>query len=571
MSTKRKSAKALAVLTGSALVLAGCAAEDSGSESAPTDTASTQDITFTWGYEQEFGAYNGNTADGNSSANAVVLNQVLRGFWYFAPDGTIAPDTEFGTYEKTSDSPLTVKYTFNEDATWSDGEAIDCDDAVLAWLANSGVTGEGGFSTASSAGYEDQQKPQCADGDKEFTVVYDTPFADWSALYGSGMLPAHIVEQQSGVADLIAAADAPTDAALKPAIEFYNTGWNLNPGEVKTDIMPSSGPYAITAWQAQQSLTLTANPEWWGTAPKAKTVVLRYIPGDAQAQALQNGEINAMDPQPQVELVNQLKAAGDAVRYETADQYTFEHFDFNFKGEFADRNLREAFTKCMPRQQIVDNLVKPTNENAEILESRFAFPFEERYSEFKGQAGDEYQATDIPGAKALVEAAGKTGMEVRVGWRKDPENLNKRRADTVALLQASCNQAGFKVVDAGTNDFFEAALPQGNFDVAMFAWAGSPLVTGSNGIYTTTGESNFGKYTNPEVDKIFTDLAQETDPDAQNQLLLQADQKLWEDLVTVPLFAFPGLVATSPDAEGVEYNATQADLSWNAYNWSLTQ
>ena len=83
-------------------------------------TASTADTTFTWAYEQEFQSYNNNTADGNSSANAVVLNQVLRGFFQFAPDGAITPDTDFGTYEKTSDDPLTVKYTFNENAKWSE-------------------------------------------------------------------------------------------------------------------------------------------------------------------------------------------------------------------------------------------------------------------------------------------------------------------------------------------------------------------------------------------------------------------------------------------------------------------
>jgi peptide/nickel transport system substrate-binding protein len=219
----------------------------------------------------------------------------------------------------------------------------------------------------------------------------------------------------------------------------------------------------------------------------------------------------------------------------------------------------------------VDNLVKPTNENAEILESRFAFPFEARYADFQGAVGDDYQTVDVEGAKALLAETGKTGLEVRIGWRKDPEAVNKRRADTVALVQASCNQAGFNVVDAGTPDFFDAALPDGNFDVAMFAWAGSPLVTGSNSIYNTDGESNFGKYSNPEVDKIFADLAQEIDLDAQNELLKQADTILWQDLATIPAFAFPGLLATSPDAEGVVYNATQADLTWNAYEWSLAQ
>ena len=65
--------------------------------------------------------------------------------------------------------------------------------------------------------------------------------------------------------------------------------------------------------------------------------MIRYIADDAQAQALQNGEINVMEPQPQVDIVNQLKRLGDKIKVQTGDQYSFEHLDFNFKGAFADK------------------------------------------------------------------------------------------------------------------------------------------------------------------------------------------------------------------------------------------
>ena len=47
-------------------------------------------------------------------------------------------DTEFGTFEKVSDTPLTVKYTFNDKAVWSDGTPIDCADFLLGWAGRSG-------------------------------------------------------------------------------------------------------------------------------------------------------------------------------------------------------------------------------------------------------------------------------------------------------------------------------------------------------------------------------------------------------------------------------------------------
>lgn len=572
MTTKSTGARALALLAGSALALSACATSSgsSGASSSSSASASTSNKTFTWAYEQEFAQFNGNTADGNSSANTVVLNGVLPGFWQFNPDGTLKPEKDYGSYEKTSDSPLTVKYTFNDKAVWSDGEPVDCDDFVLAWLANSGLSGEKGFSAATNAGYEDQNKPQCKDGDKTVTLTYKTPFADWEGLYGPiVIMPAHIVEKQGALTkSIIDYADTPTSPELAKAITFYNTGWALNPGELKKDIMPSSGPYTIDSWAASQSLTLKVNPKWWGTAPKTGTIVLRYIGGPQQAQALQNGEVQAMDPQPQVDIVNQLKAQGDKVNFSTHDQYTYEHLDFNFKGQFKDKALREAFAKCVPRQQIIDNLIKPQNPDAKIFQSRYIFPFQPAYSDFEnGVGGEKYNAVDIAGAKTLL--AGRTPT-VRIGWRKDPAQLNKRRVDTVALVQSSCAQAGFKVVDTGTPTFFQKEWPAANYDVAMFAWSGSPLVTGSNDIFSTGGGNNPNGYTSAVVDKAIKDLSAELDKDKQTAHIKTIDTTLWTDLATIPLFSFPAILASTKNAEGLEYNATQADLSWNVGSWGLS-
>jgi peptide/nickel transport system substrate-binding protein len=573
LKSKSTGAKALALLAGSVLALSACATSSGSSgatsSSAPA-SATTSNKTFTWAYEQEFSSYNYNTSQGVASANAVVLNPVLGGFWQFNPDGTLLANPDFGTQQKVSDSPLTVKYTINPKATWSDGKPIDCDDFVLAWMANSSLTGAKGFSAASTAGYKDENAPQCKAGDRTVTVVYKTPFSDWQALYGPAtILPAHIVEQQAGMTKtFIDYAATPTSPDLAKAIDFYNKGWDFNPGALKKDIIPSSGPYMIDSWAAGQSLTLKANPKYWGTPPKIGTIVLRYIGGPSQAQALQNGEVQAMDPQPQVDIVNQLKAQGSAINFSSGDQFSFEHLDFNFKGEFADPAMRQAFAKCVPRQQIVDNLIKPENQNAKILQSRFVYPFQPAYSGFAtGVGGDKYDTVDIAGAKALL--AGRTPT-VRLAWRKDPAQLNQRRADTLSLIQASCNQAGFKIVDAGTPTFFSKEWPADNFDVAMFAWAGSPLVSSNVGIYNTGGGENPTGYTNPQVDTLRTQLTAETDKDKQTAILKQLDTQLWNDLATIPLYAFPAILATTKNAKGVVYNATQADLSWNAADWSTS-
>ena len=61
-----------------------------------------------------------------------------------------------------------------------------------------------------------------------------------------------------------------------------------------------------------------------------------------------------MDPQPSVDLIGQLDGI-DGVVVETGNQYIWEHFDFNFNSEiWSDIQVREAFAKCLPRQQMVE-------------------------------------------------------------------------------------------------------------------------------------------------------------------------------------------------------------------------
>ena len=176
---------------------------------------------------------------------------------------------------------------------------------------------------------------------------------------------------------------------------------------------------------------------------------------------------------------------------------------------------------------------------------------------------------DIDKAKQILEDNNAVGTELRLGYIVP----NPRRESEAQLIVDACGPkgAGFDVKDEGDKTFFNAdgALVTGNFDVALFAWTGSPLVTGSSAIYTTDGGSNYGNYSNKKVDALTAQLNKTTDPDQQVQVITQIETILWNDLATIPAFAFPGIVAYDANATGVEYNATQSGLTWNMEDWSL--
>jgi peptide/nickel transport system substrate-binding protein len=568
------------LIAGALVLLTGCTGSDGGGapdRAQPSKTSAP--FTLAYASSSEFNSYNNNSADTTSVANSVVLNQVLRGFWYSGPAGEVVPDKDFGTFEQVTSSPLTVRYTFAEKAQWSDGNPIDCDDAVLAWAANSGRWPTGkrdldtgikltAFSSSRPGAWSNVEAPKCADGDKSFTVTYDTVYADWSSLFGAGtILPAHIVEKESRVKDIIAAVKSDNAKTMIKVGDIYDSLWVFKPGQYKTAVSPSAGPYQVAAWQAGQSITLKPNPKWWGPAPKAAGVVIRFLAPDRQVEALRNHDVQVIDPQPTAELLAQLREQATAVTFTMHDSFTWEHLDFNFSSAFRSKELRKAFAKCVPRQQIVDNLIKPQNQTAQILQSRFKLPFQPGYDAFTSLGGQDYNTVDIAGAKKILQAQGKLGMKVKIAYATP----NPRRKAEVDLIREFCGQAGFKVVDGGTNTFFGGALVRSEFDVALFAWTGSPLLTQSYATYLTKGAQNNNNYSNPQVDQLLKQLYSELNPANQERLLTQLDSALWADVATMPLFAFPALLATADNVEGVQYNPSASGVTFNVNDWTLKQ
>ena len=557
-------------------------AEASGPELADLGDVETEDgsIAYSVGAD-DFLSYNGLQSNTYTTYNSAVADRMFSSFWYFGTDGSIIPNKDFGTYEKTSDDPLTVKYTISDDAKWSDGTPVTAGDFIFHWAANNDTVKAEGSETPlfDSISFEQGKYiPEAPEGEadgKEFTVTYPEPYADWEILISTA-LPAHIVAKEAGMSfeELVTAAKEKDVEALTPAAEFWNDGWDFSPGELPdASLVPSMGPYKFKdgGWQAGQSITLEANPEYWGTPPATKELVLRFADPKTHVQALQNGDLDVIEPQATVDTLQQLEGLGDDVNVQTGDQLTWEHVDYN-RGEgsvFADSpELREAFALCLPRQQIVDNLIKPIYADAQVMNLREVFPFQDKYQEVVDEAyPKEMDEPNIEKAKELVEKSGVSKPTVRLGYQAG----NQRRTETVALIKSSCDQAGFDVQDANSPVFFKEVMPAGDYDAALYAWAGSGQKASGANIYQSDGAQNQQSYNNPEVDAAWDKLATSLDENEQLEQTKTIEKLLWEDFQAIPLYAHPGLVGHKADVANVRDTAAQSGALWNVEQWVRVQ
>ena len=132
-------------------------------------------------------------------------------------------------------------------------------------------------------------------------------------------------------------------------------------------------------------MTFEANQDYtWGPQPKVQTIVYRII-GDptAAVQAMENEEIDIIQPQATADILTQLEALAD--RGVEVDHGRRRHLRARRPGRrtTAARSIpatyggdaatalavRQAFLKTIPRQEIVDRLIIPLNPDAELRNS----------------------------------------------------------------------------------------------------------------------------------------------------------------------------------------------------------
>lgn len=546
------------------------------------EVTTTDDEIFFSAGEVEWEAYNELTSATYSTYNSIVTDRLRETFWYFGTDGTIYPNENFGSYEVTSEDPLTVEYTISDDAVWEDGTPVTYNDFLLMWaIENPAVLfpeGEGPFDPVSTSfGEFVPEGPQGEIDGKTFTLEFGQPYPDWEILL-SPPLPAHVVAEQAGMEPAaLAQAILDRDISNMDAVaEFWNSGWTFADKQLPDPaLVPSMGPYSLNGatWNSPESLTLVPNESYWGPPPATARYTVRFAAPETHVQALENGDINVVEPQATVDTVNQIEALGEGFTMLVGDELTWEHLDFNFaeSSPFSEANgglaAREAFAMCVPRQQIVDNLIVPINPTAEVMNLREVFPFQDNYDEVVAEAYDgRYDEVDIEGATAKLEEAGlTTPVDVRIGY----SGPNQRRTDEVTAIKASCDQAGFNIIDIGDPTFFEAGgiLDSGDWEVALFAWAGSGQIASGQNIYSTDAPQNYGGFSNQEVDEAWDALASSNDPEVWARQTPIIEKLLWDNLFGIPLFAHPGVVAHDASIQNVVFNSTQSGIPWNADQW----
>ncbi|GAB2992588.1 ABC transporter family substrate-binding protein [Amycolatopsis acidiphila] len=593
-----KAASAVTVAAAAALVLSACGG---GSDSGSTDqNGSSSDIKsmavgkaenvnagtyklgdapswpgpVTVGIDDGYSAYNNQTPDTNTSYNNYIITSVLAGSNVLDGNNKVLLNNDvLDSWDVTSTSPYTVTYKIKPGVKWSDGAPWNCKDYYLAWLAESGKVKD--FNAVSTTGYELINDAKCVD-DQTFVTTYSQPYVDYKGLFDSpSLLPAHILEQKTGIPDITKLTPTSDPAQLKKAGDFWTNSWK----GFDASIMPASGPYMITAYdQNQDAVTLKKNPNWIGAkGGPDQVVVKKFSDTKAMATALQNGEIQVVaSTQPDATAADTLKGlSAQGVTYGSAPQLTYEHLDMNYKNPvLKDEAARKALFEAVNRTEITDKLLKEVQADVTPDNSLIWTPGESSYQD----AGyGKTAGTGAAEAKKTLEADGWTlgqdGIYQKNGQRFSvtiSHNNNARRDQTVEIIQSQAKAAGIEIKNDNDPTFLSGGrVSTGNWDIALFGWSQAPFKSQSQPIYTTGGAQNYQAYSDPKVDAAFNAAVAATDEATANQHYKEADSLIANDYASLPLFATPSMWAF----QGIDkvYMQSYNGALWNVGEWAQKQ
>jgi peptide/nickel transport system substrate-binding protein len=405
-------------------------------------------------------------------------------------------------------------------------------------------------------------------------MVFKEVFAPYRELWASTstlVLPKHILEGTN-----------------------FNKVWNTCICDPKTKKPIGSGPMLVQSFTPDKQATLVPNPNYWSKkAAVSKVVFVPITDSNSEINAFRAGEVDMIYPQNQIGLRKRIESA-DGARYTSALGPQWEHFDMlTTVPGLSDLAVRKAIATAMPRQQIVDRVVKDANENAAVLDNTMWMTNQRQYE----PNWSMYPASgDVDAANKLLDDAGWTrGSDgtrakngVKLSFTVGTTTGNKAREFAEQIIQEQLAKIGVKIVIKNSPDMLDTKIVGFDYQTILFAWVGSPDPYGNNVIWLERAipekcppgrakaeecdysGTNYTKLRDPTLDALLDASDRETDPVKRAALFNQADLRLAEnDVTTIPLFQKPTQLGYRDTISGVQDNPTADGFTWNIEDWSV--
>ncbi|ERS41355.1 MULTISPECIES: ABC transporter substrate-binding protein [Corynebacterium] len=549
-------------LSALALVAASCSSEesDSGDQAAPSDPES---YNYT-GYmvNSQLATTNAGTAFGSTTSAAQLSTRLYPGLFVPGPSGQLIPNADLVETEKlppAADSDQeSVRLTLADDATFSDGAPVTCDDYLLAYTA--------GTHPVEFASHmplmNDIADIECAPHSKAFTLTfYKDQGHRWRQMFGPGtVMPAHALAQKTDMSmeDLNAALHAEDMAALQPVAELWRYGFSTAKDDFDPELQVSYGPFTAEKVGDSGEVFLKANEQYRGDKPALDRLVV--WPSSADAQELEDKGVlkvadsataapgwlsgnagedaeSAEGKEPDHDSAGEDSAGAGNDQFETTTKVGLQTDTLTLSqaGIFAEPSARKAFAACVDQAALAHKSSEISGVDVPPAYVR-TVSVQDPVAQTLGSVAKDHEGTDMAAAGQL------NGTTIKVGY----VGPDKRYQAMVEALRASCEPAGITIEDAADEQ------------LSQFYLNPNP----------ETGEPTIDAFLGP-VDPLTEYSA--ADSSIKNSVQLkEQEEQLWDSVPSIPVAAQPRVFIVHRDVEGVLPYTGISGIGWNMDRWHVS-
>ncbi|WP_146203963.1 ABC transporter substrate-binding protein [Aminobacter sp. AP02] len=404
-----------------------------------------------------------------------------------------------------SDDKLTYKFVLN-DARWQDGKPITAKDVKYTYEEISGKHSPTFKRTLTSIDKIE------AVSDKEIVITLKKPYGPiliaLTCQQGAAILPEHVY--------------VGTDP-------LTNKASNAEP--------VSSGPFILKEWVRGSHLRLVKNPDYWEQGkPYLDEIIAQVVPsGAGRTQALLSGQVDRIpwfaletSDYPLIERNPQLLL--QPARKPPATDFISINTE---KKPFDDKRVRQALMFATDREFLLKSAF---NGQGAASTSPFAGGFP--WAIDPEMDLSKMYPYDPARANALLDEAGVTrdasGKRLSMNFIIEPGE--EGGSQIAAALKNMWEQVGIDLtIETIQPPLSTERIAKGEANIAYHGYSsgGDPAIGWSGQFVSTTIGSlrgNAARYSNPEIDELFTLGQSETDLDARGVYYKKAQKILGEDM-----------------------------------------